>query len=172
MEGGTTWVGILGLLIIVIMLAYKNRSAFICGIGFITFLSWFRNTAITYFPDTLAGDDRFDYFKQVVKVEPMDMVIGNYTNDLSGAAVALITFLYVDFLDTSVSGLHKSLHIHALTVYYYLHLFPIQNLYNNRVHFWHWSLRLVTLTKKEISPSLIGHLLRMQLPLCLVASLV
>jgi AGZA family xanthine/uracil permease-like MFS transporter len=103
MESGTTWVGILGLLIIVIMLAYKNRSAFLCGIGLITFLSWFRNTAITYFPDTISGDARFDYFKQVVKIEPLDLTLVNYTSDLSGAGVALITFLYVDFLDTSVS---------------------------------------------------------------------
>jgi AGZA family xanthine/uracil permease-like MFS transporter len=103
MESGTVWVGILGLLIIVIMLAYKNRSAFLVGIGFITFISWFRNTAITYFPDNVAGDARFDYFKNVLKIEPLDKVMGNYTDDLSGAAVALITFLYVDFLDTSVS---------------------------------------------------------------------
>jgi len=101
MTSGTTWVGILGLFIIVIMLAYKNRSAFVCGIGFITILSWFRNTAITYFPDTEDGDARFDYFKQVVKIEPFNMTLANFTNDIGGVAVALITFLYVDFLDTS-----------------------------------------------------------------------
>ena len=94
MEGGTTWTGILGFLIVVIMLSYKNHSAFICRIGFITFLSWFRNTAITYFPDTLAGDERFDYFKQVVKVEAMDSVIGNYTDDISGTVLPIYTLHY------------------------------------------------------------------------------
>lgn len=52
MTSGATWVGILGMAIMIIMLAYRNRSAFIVGIGFITVLSWFRGTEITYFPST------------------------------------------------------------------------------------------------------------------------
>lgn len=83
------------------MLAYKNRSAFVVGIGFITFISWFRNTSITYFPDTDEGNARFDYFKQVVRIEPLDKLFANYTSDISSVVVALFTFLYVDFLDTS-----------------------------------------------------------------------
>jgi adenine/guanine/hypoxanthine permease len=102
MTSGTVWVGILGLLVIVILLAYKNRSAFIVGISFITIISWFRNTAITYFPDTPTGDERFDYFTQVVRVEPINQLLVNFTSDLNGVAVALITFVYIDFLDTSV----------------------------------------------------------------------
>lgn len=82
---------------------YRNRSAFIVGIGFITFISWFRNTAITYFPDDDAGNERFDYFKQVVRIEKLDKLLANFTSDMSGVGVALFTFLYVDFLDTSVS---------------------------------------------------------------------
>lgn len=101
MTAGTTWVGVLGLLIIIIMLSYKNKAAFVVGIATITFLSWFRGTAITYFPDTLEGNDRFDYFKKVVSVEKIDLLFANFTSDLSDVTVALITFLYVDFLDTS-----------------------------------------------------------------------
>ncbi len=72
------------------------RSAFIVGI------SWFRDTAVTYFPNDDIGDARFEYFKQVVSIEPLDKVLAPFTNELSDAGVALFTFLYVDFLDTSV----------------------------------------------------------------------
>ncbi|KAL3909857.1 MAG: hypothetical protein SGARI_002390 [Bacillariaceae sp.] len=102
MTSPTTWMGILGLMIILILMAYKWRSAMIIGIGFVTVTSWFRNTAITYFPDTPAGDARFDYFTQVVAFEKMDLILVPYDfSDLRSAVIALITFLYVDFLDTS-----------------------------------------------------------------------
>eukprot|EP00804_Cyclotella_cryptica_P013216 CCRYP_007006-RA/>CCRYP_007006-RA protein AED:0.31 eAED:0.31 QI:219/0.75/0.6/1/0.75/0.6/5/178/607 len=101
MTSATTWLGIVGLLLMVTMLAYKKSSGIIAGILFVTFVSWFRNTAVTYFPDTPEGDARFDYFRQVVAVEPMDMILVKYSNDLQGAAVALLTFLYVDFMDTT-----------------------------------------------------------------------
>ena len=101
MTSGTAWLGILGLLIMAIMLAYKNNKAFVAGIGLITVISWFRNTAVTYFPDTDEGDARFDYFKQVVSIESLDKVLTPYTGELGEVGVALITFLYVDFLDTS-----------------------------------------------------------------------
>merc|ERR1712232_530497 len=63
--------------------------------------SWFRGTAITYFPDTPEGNARFEYFKQVVRIEPLNKLLGNYTGDLGNVLGALFTFLYVDFLDTS-----------------------------------------------------------------------
>jgi adenine/guanine/hypoxanthine permease len=103
MTSGTTWLGILGTGIIAVLLTYKNRSAFIMGIAFVTIVSWFRNTAVSYFPDTDVGDARFAYFKQVVRVEPLDKILINFDfGNLKEVAVALVTFLYVDFLDTSV----------------------------------------------------------------------
>ena len=101
MTSATTWAGIVGLLIMLGMLCYKNQSAFIVGIALVTFVSWFRNSSFTYFPDTELGDARFEYFKQVVSIEKLDKLLLNFTNDLSDAGVALFTFLYVDFLDTS-----------------------------------------------------------------------
>jgi len=104
MTSATTWVGILGLLIVAVLLSYKKNYAFVMSIGFVTFISWFRNTAITFFPDTPLGDSRFEYFKKVASVEPLDMITGQFSGDLSQSkevAIALITFLYVDFLDTS-----------------------------------------------------------------------
>lgn len=79
MTSPTTWLGLLGMAIMAIMIAYKNRSAFICGIGFVTIISWFRNTSMTYFPNTEDGDARFDYFKQVVRVEPLDNLMVNFS---------------------------------------------------------------------------------------------
>jgi len=67
----------------------------------VTAISWFRDTAVSYFPDTEAGDARFDYFKQVVNIEPLDMLIANYSSDIKAAIMALVTFFFVDFLDTT-----------------------------------------------------------------------
>lgn len=93
MSSPTTWVGIMGMMIMLVFLAYKWNSAFVIGISFVTFISWFRNTSITYFPDDDAGDARFDYFKQVVSIERLDKVLAPFTNDLGDVGVALITFL-------------------------------------------------------------------------------
>jgi adenine/guanine/hypoxanthine permease len=101
MTSPTTWMGIFGMMVTLIFMAYKWRSAMIIGIGFVTIVSWFRNTAVTYFPDTPVGDARFEYFSQVVAFEKMDMIVLPFTSDLKSAGVALVTFLYVDFLDTS-----------------------------------------------------------------------
>jgi hypothetical protein len=49
------------------------------------------------------GNARFEYFKQVVSIEPVKELFAQYTNKLGHVGIALITFLYVDFLDTSVS---------------------------------------------------------------------
>jgi hypothetical protein len=43
----------------------------------------------------------------VVNIEPLDKLLVPYTSDMGDVGIALFTFLYVDFLDTSVSiGLH------------------------------------------------------------------
>jgi hypothetical protein len=80
----------------------RVHMAFVGGIVFVTVLSWFRGTSITYFSDDDAGDARFDYFKQIVAVEGFDKTFAPFTKELNSVGVALITFLYVDFLDTSV----------------------------------------------------------------------
>lgn len=98
MTSGTVWAGIIGLLIMLTMLCYKNQSAFVVGISLVTFVSWFRGSSFTYFPDTPQGDDRFEYFKQVVSIEKLDKLLVNFTGDLGEAGVALFTFLYVERL--------------------------------------------------------------------------
>ncbi len=101
MTSGRTWLGILGMMIIAVALGYKSKLAFIYGIALVTIISWFRGTAVTYFPDDAAGNARFEYFKKVVDVPGLDLIMTPFTSDLTGAAVAIITMLYVDFLDTS-----------------------------------------------------------------------
>merc|ERR1712019_73528 len=58
MQSPTMWLGMLGTMIMIIFMAYKVRSSLLIGIAFVTVISWFRNTAVTYFPDTPAGDSR------------------------------------------------------------------------------------------------------------------
>jgi len=103
MESATMWLGLVGMLLMGVLMAYSKtkNSSIVCGILFVTFISWFRNTAVSFFPDTDKGDERFDYFKQVVNIEPLNMVLANYSGDLKGAILALITFFVVDFLDTT-----------------------------------------------------------------------
>ena len=101
MQSGRTWIGILGMAIIAIALAYKSKLCFVYGIGFVTVVSWFRGTGVTYFPDDAAGDARFDYFKKVVDITGLDLIIAPFTSDLTNVGLAIITMLYVDFLDTS-----------------------------------------------------------------------
>jgi len=104
MESATAWIGIVGTLMMIILLAYKVRSSFIIGIAFVTFISWIPNTAVTYFGEDALGQSRYDYFKNVVSVEKLDMITGKYDFGAANGGdfgVALVTLLYVDFLDTS-----------------------------------------------------------------------
>lgn len=104
MESPTAWLGLAGTVLMVILLTYKINSSFIIGIGLVTVISWFRGTAVSYFGDDALGDAKFDYFKQVAAIEGLEKITMKY--DFGGAKgsdyiVALITLLYVDFLDTS-----------------------------------------------------------------------
>jgi AGZA family xanthine/uracil permease-like MFS transporter len=103
MTNGTTYMGILGLMIMGVLLLYRIRGAILISIIFIAITSWPRNNAVTYFPHTTQGDLMFDYFKQVVSMHDMSGVLGKFNFDLKGKDIwiALITFLYVDILDTT-----------------------------------------------------------------------
>ena len=89
------------MMVIAVALAYKSKLSFIYGIGLVTIVSWFRGTSVTYFPDTPTGNARFDYFKKVVDVTGLDLIITPFTSELADVGLALFTMLYVDFLDTS-----------------------------------------------------------------------
>ncbi|KAF3534623.1 hypothetical protein DY000_02043473 [Brassica cretica] len=104
MESPTFWLGIVGFVIIAYCLIKNVKGAMIYGIVFVTAVSWFRNTEVTAFPNTTAGDNAHDYFKKIVDVH----VIKNTAGALSFSGIskghfweALVTFLYVDILDTT-----------------------------------------------------------------------
>lgn len=69
---------------------FRNKGAFVIGITAVTFTSWIRNTAVTYFPDNPAGDARFEYFSQVVSLEPVNDLLLNFSADLRGVGIALV----------------------------------------------------------------------------------
>ena len=100
MQGATTWLGIAGLVIIAILLSYKKTKsiAFIAGVIFVSVISWIPDTDASYWN---GNEAKFDYFKQVVSIEKMSDILVPFTSDLKSVGIALVTFLYVDFLDTS-----------------------------------------------------------------------
>lgn len=104
MQSSTFWLGVVGFVIISYALVKNIKGAMIYGIVFVTVISWFRGTKVTYFPYTSAGDASFDYFKKVVDVHRIEKTAGAFSFKDFGQGqlwVALITFLYVDVLDTT-----------------------------------------------------------------------
>ncbi|XP_021290765.1 adenine/guanine permease AZG1-like [Herrania umbratica] len=104
MESPTFWLGIVGFVIIAYCLVKNIKGAMIYGIIFVTVISWFRNTAVTAFPNTEAGNSAYQYFKKVVDVHVIKSTAGalNFKGMNKGYFwEALVTFLYVDILDTT-----------------------------------------------------------------------
>ncbi|XP_071709860.1 adenine/guanine permease AZG1-like [Rutidosis leptorrhynchoides] len=104
MESPTLWLGIVGFVIISYCLVKNIKGAMIYGIVFVTAVSWFRNTQVTAFPNTPAGDAAHDYFKQIVDVHKIQKTAGALSFSSINKGYfweALVTFLYVDILDTT-----------------------------------------------------------------------
>jgi len=118
MQSATTWLGIATLWFIAVLLKRDVPGAIIIGIVIATGISWFKGTYVSYFEDYVydfggsadgamsGGEYRYEYFKQVVRVEPMSatafqMDFGFDSGQGGEVFVALFTFLYVDLLDTT-----------------------------------------------------------------------
>lgn len=104
MESPTFWLAVVGFLIIAYCLVKNIKGAMIYGIIFVTAVSWFRHTSVTAFPDTGTGNVSFQYFKKVVDVHRIKHTAGALSFKSIGKGsfwVALVTFLYVDILDTT-----------------------------------------------------------------------
>lgn len=98
------WLGIfLGGIFTVLLILYRVRGAILIGIFLTAIVSWPRDTGVTYFPHTDAGDQLFDFFKRVVAFQPISHIGGAIKFNYGRGRVwyALITFLYVDILDTT-----------------------------------------------------------------------
>eukprot|EP00956_Cyclotella_meneghiniana_P035610 scaffold116387_cov101-Cyclotella_meneghiniana.AAC.1 len=59
MTSPTTWIGILGFIIMIVFLSYKRNYGIIVGIFFVTIISWFRNTATFLYVDFLETTGTF-----------------------------------------------------------------------------------------------------------------
>ncbi|KAG0316692.1 hypothetical protein BGZ97_006474 [Linnemannia gamsii] len=103
MESPTTWIGLFGFVIISVCLLFRVKGAVLIGILVVSIMSWFRNTSFTYFPNTPTGDAKFDFFKKVVTFHPIQTTMAKMDFNLNNSEVwiALITFLYVDIMDTT-----------------------------------------------------------------------
>jgi len=104
MESPTFWLGIVGFIIISYCLMKKIKGAMIYGILFVTLVSWIRGTQVTYFPNTPQGNQSFQYFKKIANVHRIESTAGVFSFAEFGKTelwVALVTFLYVDLLDTT-----------------------------------------------------------------------
>ncbi|KAL3161762.1 hypothetical protein ABBQ38_008857 [Trebouxia sp. C0009 RCD-2024] len=107
MTAASTWLGLAGLAIIAVLMQRQVKGAIIVGLLFVTFISWIPNHAASYLggsSDITGGADRMSYFKKVV-AKPQIYNTGaafDFSGFGSGSLwIALITFLYVDFLDTT-----------------------------------------------------------------------
>lgn len=104
MESPTLWLGLVGFIIIAYCLVKNIKGAMIYGIVFVTAVSWFRNTKVTAFPNTDAGNSAHEYFKKVVDIHTIKSTAGALSFKSIGKGhfwEALVTFLYVDILDTT-----------------------------------------------------------------------
>ncbi|KAH8168019.1 hypothetical protein CIB48_g260 [Xylaria polymorpha] len=106
MRNPAMWVGIFaGGVLTVMLLMYRFKAAIVTGILLVSIISWPRTTALTYFPYTETGNDAFDFFRKVVDFHQISKTLTVQEWDISQHGsqfgLALITFLYVDILDTT-----------------------------------------------------------------------
>ncbi|KAH6628751.1 hypothetical protein F5144DRAFT_323951 [Chaetomium tenue] len=106
MRSPMMWIGIFcGGVFTVMLMMYRVKGAIIAGIILVSVISWPRTTPVTYFPYTELGDANFDFFRKVVDFHPIQKVLNVQRWDVSHYGgqfgLALVTFLYVDILDTT-----------------------------------------------------------------------
>lgn len=100
------WVGIfLGGVLTAFLLLYRVRGAFIIGILLVSISSWPRGSSVTQFPHDDSGNYKWDFFKKVATWHNLDPVGPHNINwqgyNTGKAWLALISFLYIDLLDTT-----------------------------------------------------------------------
>ncbi|WFD07069.1 hypothetical protein MVES1_002425 [Malassezia vespertilionis] len=107
LQNPRVWVGVfLGGVLMAMLLLYRVRGAMIIGILLVSASSWPRGTnAVTQFPPTPDGDDNWHFFKKVAmwrSIHPLGPQNIDWQGYNTGHAwLALISFLYIDLLDTT-----------------------------------------------------------------------
>ncbi|WWC98245.1 hypothetical protein V866_005136 [Kwoniella sp. B9012] len=100
------WLGIfVGGVLTAFLILYRVKGALLWPILLVSIISWPRPTSVTAFPHTEVGDSNFDFFKNVVAARGFKL-LGPSNVDWKAYGngkvwVALISFLYVDLLDTT-----------------------------------------------------------------------
>ncbi|GAB2269722.1 hypothetical protein Dimus_004644 [Dionaea muscipula] len=111
------WLGLAGFLIMSYGLMNDVKGSMIYGILFVTSVSWKRDTSVTYFPRSSAGEARYKYFKKIVGFHKIKSIAGKVS--FSGfrkreAWVSALTLLYIDILATT-GGLYTLAEIGGFT---------------------------------------------------------
>uniref|UniRef100_A0A7R9VWM6 Uncharacterized protein n=1 Tax=Chlamydomonas euryale TaxID=1486919 RepID=A0A7R9VWM6_9CHLO len=109
LRSATMWLGIMGGMLMVLLMIRKFNAAILTGILFITFISWIPtdSNAATYFTshsEVPGGEQRYEYFLKGATVPDVSMSGGKLDfGALSNGEtwIALITFLYLDFMDAT-----------------------------------------------------------------------
>lgn len=107
MRSGSLWLGIMGGLVMVVMMIRGVKGAIMWGILMITFISWIPNHSASYLGGASqyeGGPNRLSYFKKVVDVPTVakTSIAWDFTYIRDGNVwVALLTFLYLNFLDVT-----------------------------------------------------------------------
>ncbi|KAK4264478.1 hypothetical protein QN277_025645 [Acacia crassicarpa] len=101
MQNPKFWLALVGFLITSYGLMKNVKGSMIYGLLFVTFVSWFRGTKVTFFPNTPLGDENYSYFKKVVDFHKIESTLGilSFTDfQKSEVWVAIVTLFYVDIL--------------------------------------------------------------------------
>lgn len=104
MQSPTFWLGAVGFLLIAFSLKKKISGGIIYGILLVTVLSWIRSTPFTYFPHTPEGIAAFSYMSKIIEIHPIHSTAGALRFGYAAKSqfwTALVTFLYIDLLDTT-----------------------------------------------------------------------
>ncbi|KAJ3277268.1 hypothetical protein HK104_003486 [Borealophlyctis nickersoniae] len=87
MRGPTTWLGIMGVFLIIVLTAFRVKGSILYGVLLVGFISWFRGTDFTAFPDTPSGNNRYEYFKKGVDLHLIEKTGAAYDWDFSNGEV-------------------------------------------------------------------------------------
>lgn len=106
LQDSRVWLGVfVGGILTAMLMLYRVKGALLWPMLLVAIISWPRPTEVTAFPHTVIGDSNFDFFKGVVAARPFHL-LGPSNIDWKAYSngkvwIALISFLYVDLLDTT-----------------------------------------------------------------------
>uniref|UniRef100_A0A7S3QU41 Xanthine/uracil/vitamin C permease n=1 Tax=Dunaliella tertiolecta TaxID=3047 RepID=A0A7S3QU41_DUNTE len=107
LQSATLWLGFAGGMLMVALLMKGVRASILVGILFVTFISWIPTHEATYFKERSSipgGEERYWFFRKGATVPTVDRTALQLDFGALGNGdtwVALITFLYLDFLDAT-----------------------------------------------------------------------